>query len=247
MHRGAVTGGTVHLWTIDLDTPNGASSFVRLLSGDERVRAARLRTTELRVRFIVAHGALRAILAAYTGTAASAIRLERMAAGKPFLPDARLSFNLSHSDGLAVCAVAMEGHIGVDVERVRPVADADSIVKRYFATGEAREYASLSAADRIAAFFSTWTRKEAFVKAIGDGLQCPLDSFEVDIAPTAAEPQIATDPNRGEWHLRSFEPAPGYTGAVACDRPIRAFQRFAFDEDSPRASVTSIGRFASLS
>jgi len=230
-----MTSGTVHLWTIDLDPPDGVSAFVGLLSGAERVRAARFRTTELRLRFIVAHGALRAILAAYTGTAASAIRLETMAAGKPFVPDARVAFNLSHSDGLAVCAVTTDGHIGVDVERVRPVVDADSIVKRYFATREAREYAALSVADRTAAFFSTWTRKEAFVKAIGDGLQCPLDSFEVDIAPTAAEPRIAINANRGEWYLRSFEPAPGYMGAVAYDRPIRAFQRFDFDEKSMRA------------
>jgi 4'-phosphopantetheinyl transferase len=242
-----VTGGTVHLWTIDLDTPDGVSFFVGLLSGAERVRAARLRTTELRLRFIVAHGALRAILAAYTGMSASAIRLETMAAGKPFVPGARVSFNLSHSDGLAVCAVTTDGRIGVDVERVRPVADADSIVKRYFANGEAREYASLSPANRTAAFFSTWTRKEAFVKAIGDGLLCPLDCFEVDIAPTAAEPRIAINADRGEWHLRSFEPAPGYVGAVACDRPIGAFQRFDFDEQSLRAAPPSISTCSPVS
>ncbi|MGH9373015.1 MAG: 4'-phosphopantetheinyl transferase family protein [Vicinamibacterales bacterium] len=228
-----MTSGTIHLWTIDLDAdPVSLGSFLNLLSGDERVRAARLRTTELRLRFVIAHGALRAILARYVGIAAAAIRLDVTASGKPFVPGAPVTFNLSHSEGLAVCAVAPGRHIGVDVERLRPVPDADSIVQRYFAPGEARGYAALPAMERVAAFFSTWTRKEAFVKAIGDGLQVPLDSFEVDIAPSEVEPRIAMDASRGAWHLRSFEPAPGYAGAVACDGPIGSIRRFAFDEQS---------------
>jgi 4'-phosphopantetheinyl transferase len=227
----ALTTGTVHLWTIDLDAaPPSVTRFLDLLNGDERVRAARFRTTELRLRFIVAHGALRAILARYIGIAASAIRFESTASGKPFVPGASVAFNFSHSEALAVCALTAGGHIGVDVERVRSVADADSIVERYFAPGEAREYAALPAADRTAAFYSTWTRKEAFVKAIGDGLQCPLDSFEVDIAPAAVEPRLAMNGSHGVWHLRSFEPAPGYTGALASDFVIRAVERFIFDE-----------------
>ncbi len=234
-----MTAGTVHVWTIDLDAdPARVSSFLGLLSGHERVRAARLRTTELRLRFVVAHGALRAILAGYIGVAATAIRLESTAAGKPFLPGGPVSFNLSHSDGLAVCAIAAGGRIGVDVERIRPTPDADAIVRRYFAPGEAREYEALPSAERSVAFFSTWTRKEAFVKAVGDGLQCPLDSFEVEIAPSEVEPRISTGAPETPWRLRSFEPAPGYAGAVACDFPIGAFQRFAFDEQLLIAAVS---------
>jgi 4'-phosphopantetheinyl transferase len=233
-----VTSGAVHVWTIDLDAePGSVSSLLGFLSGSERVRAARLRTSELRLRFIVAHGALRAILARYTGAAPTAIRLETTPAGKPFLPGDPVSFNLSHSDGLAVCALAIEGQVGVDVERIRLVPDADAIVKRYFAPAEAREYTALETVDRTAAFFSTWTRKEAFVKAIGDGLQCPLDSFEVDIAPSCSQPRIAGNACRGEWYLRSFEPAPGYTAAVAVDRPIAAFHCFDFHEQSLNVSA----------
>ena len=221
----------VHLWTVDLDAATSmVASLLNVLSGDERVRAARMRTTESRLRFIVAHGALRTILARYVGVPASSIRFESSDAGKPFVADAPVSFNLTHSEAIAVCAISQGGCIGVDVERIRPVSDADAIVTRYFAPGEASEYASLPAPDRSAAFFSTWTRKEAFVKAIGDGLTCPLRSFEVDVAPSAANPRIVTDPARGDWYLRSFEPAPGYVGAVACDRPIDELQHFAFDD-----------------
>jgi 4'-phosphopantetheinyl transferase len=220
-----MTPGSVHVWTIDLNAnPAAVSSLLESLSGPERARAARLRTSELRVRFIIAHGALRSILAHYTRKAAAAIALETTATGKPYLPGHPVAFNLSHSDGLAVCAIAPEGSIGVDVERIRAVPDADAIVKRYFARGEAQEYAALGRGDRITAFFSTWTRKEAFVKAVGDGLRCPLDSFEVDITASCTQPSIATTGHQGEWHLRSFEPAPGYIAAVAFDRPIAQFE-----------------------
>jgi 4'-phosphopantetheinyl transferase len=226
-----MTGGAVHVWAIDLDAgPPAVSSLLRFLSGEERVRAARLRTSELRLRFVIAHGALRTILGHYTGIAPAAVPVQTTPAGKPFLPGNMVAFNLSHSDGIAVCAVAVDGQIGVDVERIRPVPDADAIVKRYFAPTEAREYAALANTDRTTAFFSTWTRKEAFVKAIGDGLLCPLDSFEVEVAAASLEPRIATNSCRGDWHLRSFEPAPGYTAAVAFDHPIAAFQLFEFEE-----------------
>jgi 4'-phosphopantetheinyl transferase len=226
-----VTRGEVHVWTIDLDAePAAITALLGSLSGEERARAARLRTTELRLRFVVAHGALRAILSRYLETPAASIRLETTSAGKPFVCDSHIGFNLSHSDGVALCAVTLDAQIGVDVERIRPVPDADAIVRRYFAAGEARAYTVMPPPDRTPAFFSIWTRKEAFVKAIGDGLQCPLDSFEVDGTPSAAEPGITIDPTRGAWYLRAFAPAPGYIAAVACDVPIDSFERFEFTD-----------------
>jgi 4'-phosphopantetheinyl transferase len=224
---------TIDLWTVDLDVDSAAvSALLDLLSGEERVRAARMRTTESRLRFVVAHGALRAILARYVGVPASQVAIETSEAGKPFLADGRVSFNLTHSESVAVCAVGQDARIGVDVERIRSMPDADAIVRRYFAPGEAREYESLPPGDRTAAFFSTWTRKEAFVKAIGDGLSCPLDSFEVEIAPGVSAPRIVTDQTHGAWYIRSFDPAPGYAGAVSCDRPIDTLQQFVFGEDT---------------
>jgi 4'-phosphopantetheinyl transferase len=226
---------TAHVWTIELVADAArASSLLDNLSGEERVRAARLRTTDSRLRFIIVHGAVRTILARYLGSTASGIRVDSSPAGKPFLPNAGLSFNLSYSDEIAVCALAGAGPIGVDVERIRPMSDAEEMVKSYFAPGEARAYAELPSIDRMAAFFSTWTRKEALVKAVGDGTQVPLDSFVVDIAPSAAEPHLAIDRRYGDWRLWSFEPAPGYAAAVASGPGVLELQRFHFDEESLR-------------
>jgi 4'-phosphopantetheinyl transferase len=226
-----VTRGTVHVWTVALDAdPGGVPALLKVLSGEERVRAARLRTTELRLRFIAAHGALRRILTRYLGTEADAIRFEQTAFGKPFVAGTPVSFNLSHSEGLALCAITVDGQIGVDVERIRPVTDADDLVKRYFAPLEASEYARQPPSERTATFFSTWTRKEAFLKATGLGLQRPLDSFEVEVAPGAMRPTLtilgASSSAEQTFCLRSFTPRSGYAAAIALDREIDAVEFF---------------------
>ena len=223
----SVTPGSVHVWTVGLDVdPAGVAACLDLLSGEERVRAARLRTTELRLRFVVGHGALRSILAWYIGIKPQAIRLDVAESGKPFVADGAICFNLAHSEDLAVCAIASEGRLGVDVERIRPVPDADAIAHRYFAPSEALEYAATSHDKRTATFFSIWTRKEALVKAAGGGQEMPLDSFGVEIAPSIETPRVSIDPARGQWHLHSFEPAAGYAGAVASDRPVDTLHVF---------------------
>jgi 4'-phosphopantetheinyl transferase len=225
----------VHVWTIGIEPDAArASSLLECLSGDERVRAARLRSTDLRLRFIIAHGAMRSILSRYLGVAAEAIRVDTTPAGKPFLPGTALSFNLACSDEVALCALAANCQIGVDVERIRAMADADALVRSYFAPGEARAYAALPAVERTAAFFSTWTRKEAIVKAVGDGAQIPLERFEVDIRPSSTQPTIATDLPWIGWRLWSFDPLPGYAAAVACGSAVTTLERFNFDEDSLR-------------
>ena len=178
------------------------SSLLDMLSGDERVRAARFRTTELRKRFVVAHGALRTILSGYLGIPPAAVRFDTSGSGKPYVPGARLIFNLSRSEGFALCAITVAGQVGVDIERLRPVDDEDAIVHRYFAPGEMRQYESVRSPERTAAFFSTWTRKEAFVKALGCGLSRPLQEIDVCAAPEG-------------WQVRSFVPGPGLVGAVA--------------------------------
>lgn len=225
-----MTGGTVHVWTVDLDLPpDSVCELLNALSGEERVRAARYRTTETRLRFIAAHGALRRILARYVDMPADRLCFENAVSGKPCIKGSPLPFNLSHSDGLAVCAVAALGQVGVDVERIRPVTDADALVKRHFAPGEARHLASLPPPDRDPAFFSTWTRKEAFLKATAEGLQRPLDSFEVEVAPSVSEPRLVIShpaPGDTAFCLRSFRPRPDYIAAVALDHEIETLELF---------------------
>jgi 4'-phosphopantetheinyl transferase len=227
----------VHVWTVGLDAePARVCELLESLSGEERVRAGKLRTTELRLRFIVAHGATRSILASYLGVRPDQVVFDVTRFGKPAIAGTQLAFNLSHSDGLALCAVTESGHIGVDVERLRPVTDADGIAQRYFAPAEAQAYAQTPEADRLAVFFSTWTRKEAFLKATGLGLQRPLDSFEVDVTPAACDPRLTVtrDAVAGEppFYLRSFTPRPQYTGAVALDRPIAMLEFFNWTPES---------------
>jgi 4'-phosphopantetheinyl transferase len=231
-------GASIHIWTIALDDEPMLASLVDVLSGEERVRAARFRTTELRVRFVVAHGAMRTILSKYLGIPPHAIRFETTESGKPYAPGAGLTFNLARSEGLALCAITVAGRIGVDVERVRPVEDEDALVHRYFAPAEMRQYEAVRSQDRTAAFFSAWTRKEAFVKAIGSGLQRELDSFEVDVSPHAPCPRLALQPGepQGGWNLRSFSPRPHYVAAVALDRDIEALEFF----DWPSARQAAI-------
>lgn len=216
----------VRVWTIDLDDdPSLVSALLPCLSGEERVRASRFRTTELRLRFVVAHGALRHILSTCTGIPPAQIALAATATGKPFIAGLPLAFNLSHSDGLAICAVTAEGELGADVECLRPIDDADTLVERFFAADERRQFGALAAEDRLATFYSIWTRKEAFLKATGAGLNRELQSFDVDISPEATAPGLrsAVDPP-GRWTLRAFVPQPGYVAAVALDREIETLE-----------------------
>ena len=224
----------VDLWTIALDEdPSIVSSLLPFLSGEERVRASRFRTTQLRLRFIVAHGALRSILSRYTGFRPAQLPLVAAATGKPFVSGAPLSFNLSHSDGLAICAVTSEGEIGADVERIRPIDDAEALVERFFAADEQRQYWGLDPGDRLDAFYSIWTRKEAFVKATGAGLTRELQSFEVEVSPEATRPHLTCrDDPPGRWSLCSFRPRPGYIGAVALDREISALELYGWSLDA---------------
>jgi len=233
-------GASIHVWTIPLDEdPDTVSSLLEVLSGEERVRAARFRTTQLRVRFVVAHGALRTILSGYLGVSANDVRFGATEAGKPYVADGGLTFNLSHSEGLALCAITVEGQVGVDVERLRPIDDADAIVHRYFAPGEVRQYQATRSPDRTAAFFSTWTRKEAYVKAVGSGLNCDLTAFEVEVSPSALCPRLTVDIDApSSWSLRSFSPRPQYIAAVALDRDIEALEFFEWSADA-LASIAS--------
>ena len=214
----------VHVWRIDLDADAGTiPSLLELLSGEERVRAARFRSTEMRLRFVVAHGALRLILSHYAAAPAASLRFTAAAGGKPFIAGAPIAFSLAYAETLALCAVAAEGHIGVDVERLRPLEDGEAVVRQYFAPGERAQYEAAAPADRVATFFSAWTRKEAFVKAVGTGLQHALSSFEVEATPSAESPHLSlpAEPSVSTWHLRSFVPRPGYIAALAMDRDIQ--------------------------
>jgi 4'-phosphopantetheinyl transferase len=220
--------GAVHVWVIGLDLPQGTvRALGSTLDSGERLRCERFASVLLRDRFVVAHAALREILSLYIGTPAQALPLTRTASGKPVVAGAPLAFSLAHSQDLALCAVTALGRIGVDVEAVRHVPDADDLVCRYFSPDEARRYLALPETARPRAFLTLWTLKEAFVKATGEGLSRPLDSYSVSVDLASAQVLDAGErEDTSRWCLRSLEPKRGYAGALACDGPVVSLTQF---------------------
>lgn len=221
----------VDVWRVALDAPPDVVSVQRrLLSPPEAARADRFQRARHRRRFTVARGALRWVLGSYLRRPPQAIELTYGERDKPRLAGpvvghGNLQFNLSHSAELALVAVTSGAEVGIDVEAVRPLADAAELAERYFSPGERAALAACSDAERQAAFYRCWTRKEAYVKAVGDGVGLGLDRFEVSLDAGGGARFIAlADAPAGAsaWSLVHLEPAPGYIGALALPlRPVR--------------------------
>ncbi|MFY9779397.1 MAG: 4'-phosphopantetheinyl transferase superfamily protein [Candidatus Baltobacteraceae bacterium] len=217
-------GAEVHVWSVRLDEDAAAlAEFAQLLAEDERERAARLRFERDRRAFVLARGALRILLGAYAGEPPAEIAFAYGAAGKPRLASgAPLDFNVSHSGGFALFAFARDCELGLDVEAVRPVERLDEIAERFFCTEERQELRALSAAERELAFFRCWTRKEAFIKATGEGLSAPLDRFRVTLRPGEAARLLHVGGDRGQaraWTMHDLALGTAYAGALAYRKP----------------------------
>jgi 4'-phosphopantetheinyl transferase len=191
-----------------------------LLDDEERARSMRFFRPSDRRRFVLAHAALRLLLARCLEIPPKAVRYETGVHGKPRLGPGLppLEFNMSHSGRLAMLAVTQDGSVGVDVEYVRDVPDALSIADMHFSTAEQEVLRSLPQAELRDAFFRCWTRKEAVIKAFGEGLNLPLDSFDVSLDPGATSEINRSDGGRGDtarWSLRDVAAPPGYVAAGA--------------------------------
>jgi 4'-phosphopantetheinyl transferase len=210
----------IHVWAVRQQAPDPVvARFESLLSADERERAGRFRFDHLRRSFILARGALRVLLGRYLDTDPAGIRFAYGEKGKPSLADpAPIRFNASHSGGLALYALTLGCEIGVDVEQMRPLADLWGIASRFFSAEEVAELIELPEGQREAAFFRCWTRKEAYIKALGDGLSVPLDDFAVSLRPGEPARLIHIDHDdaaAAAWTLQNLEPAAGYAAALA--------------------------------
>ncbi len=193
-----------------------------LLDDEERARAARLHRPADRHRFVLAHAALRLFLARCLDTHPTAVRYENGVHGKPRLGPGlpSLEFNLSHSGEMGMVAVARDRSVGVDVEQLRDMPDALSIAETHFSGAERAVLRSLPRAEQRGAFFRCWTRKEAVIKATGEGLARALDSFDVGLAPGSLSALSRFDGRAGNvagWSLRALTAPTGYeaAGAVA--------------------------------
>lgn len=221
----ALGTGEVHVWRTALDlAPDQVQRLRESLSPDERARAARFHFERDRVRFTVARAGLRALLGRYLGLAPSAIGFAYGDHGKPHLaapaPAGDLRFNVSHSGGVALYAVARGREVGVDVEGHRADFATAEIAEGFFSLAERRALSALPAERRCEAFFACWARKEAYIKARGLGLSLALDGFDVSLAPGEPAALLATrdDPaERHRWSLHALDPGPGLAGAVVAE------------------------------
>lgn len=204
--------------------PEAVRTSSVLLSDAERRRANRFAFDRDRRRFVLARARLRELLGERLGVRPESVELAYGACGKPALAgrfaDSGLRFNLSHRDDVAVYAFSREGDVGIDVEAVRVIDDADGIAACVFSRRENEAYQALDGPDRPLGFFNCWTRKEAFVKATGDGLSHPLDGFDVSLAPGDPARILRVNETAGDdcgWRMESFSPAPGFVAAVVTE------------------------------
>jgi 4'-phosphopantetheinyl transferase len=213
----------VHVWIVSLDeTPIPQVQLEGVLSSAETDRACRFRFPRDRRRFAAGRGLLRVLLSSYVGASPAELQFPTSYHGKPSLarpccPE-DLQFNVSHSDSWMMIGVTHGRSLGVDVESVRPLSDCDQIAERFFSATEVAALRSLPAKLRTRAFFTCWTRKEAYIKAVGGGLSIPLDRFDVSLAPGEPAALLTVDGSSetaAQWTLWGLTPAQGAIAAVA--------------------------------
>jgi 4'-phosphopantetheinyl transferase len=217
-----LTANEIRVWCVSLNKP--ISRFSSLLSADERQRAERFRFEEDKRYFIVRRGVLRTILGNYLNVEPGRLQFCYGKNGKPALADKfgkrAIHFNTSCSEALALYAFTRDREIGVDIEHIRDIPEIEQIAERYFSTRENAVFRTLPKSDRKEAFFNCWTRKEAFIKATGDGLSFPLDRFDVSLVPGEPAGLLGIDGDSkaaSRWLLQDLKPAPGFAAAVAIE------------------------------
>ena len=208
-------------------------SLWNLLSADEREKANRFHFDEHRNRFVAGRAMLRAILGTCIGTEPACLEFEYGPQGKPSLAcEARISFNCSGSNDAAMYAIGAGTDLGVDLEHIRPLDDMVQIAQRFFSIAEHRELLAVPEHDRVKAFFDCWSRKEAFVKAVGEGLSHPLDQFQVTLRPGQAAAFVSIDGRAGketEWAIHDVAPLSGeYAAALAVRSKSARLHTFTF-------------------
>jgi 4'-phosphopantetheinyl transferase len=173
---------TIHVWRMRLDaTPATVAAIEQILSPDEVIRATRFRFDHLQRRYVLARGALRILLAQYLQVAARRIEFDYGEKGKPRVAAGGIHFNLSRSGSNILLAFSRQYEVGIDIEEFRPVPDLQGMADRFFCAEEAAELRSLPDDERERSFLVCWTRKEAYIKALGVGLSAPLDSFRITL------------------------------------------------------------------
>jgi 4'-phosphopantetheinyl transferase len=228
--------GEVHVWRLS-HNPQCLPpiAWESTLSPDEHARANRFAFHRDHNAYITTRATLRALLGHYLSIPPAEVRFRYAERGKPGLaPSAGpspIQFNVSHSRGIALLAFSLERRLGIDVELIRPIENWEDIARRYFSQNELEELRTLPPERRDDGFYTCWSRKESYLKASGEGLQVPLDSFDVTLTPGA--PARLTAHDASNWTLISLYPRPGYAAALTAEGQNPNLKQFDY---SPPAS-----------
>lgn len=216
--------GLVHVWKLWIGGRSHQVAALNTLSKDELERAAAFVFDVHRNRYISCRAGLRALLSAYLEEPPWAIEFQYSKFGKPEIlglpDDLPLRFNVSHCDDLAVVALTLQDRVGIDLERLRQLDDFDGLADMCFSLRELDVFYSVPPREKAEAFFNCWTRKEAFVKAIGEGLSYPLKDFDVTLRPGERSELISIRGSGGQankWSVLDLRPLEGFVGAVAVE------------------------------
>lgn len=214
---GPLASGEIHLWTCVLDGMEPPASDRVYLAPSELERAGKFRMDRVRNQFIAARATLRKLLAGYLDCEPAAVPIIYESTGKPMLPGHILHFNVTHTDGIGAFAFRKAGRVGVDIEKDREVDNAASLVERFFAANETAAFLDLDEGQRRRAFLRMWTRKEAILKAVGQGIHA-LDACEISVHPDE-EPRVLKlfEDRAPKWKLHDWSPAEGYVAALAVE------------------------------
>ncbi|MGH9754755.1 MAG: 4'-phosphopantetheinyl transferase superfamily protein [Blastocatellia bacterium] len=226
-----------HVWRAALDQPaEMIAKLTPLLSRDEYQRAERFHRPTDRWRFIAGRGILRKIISAYLALAPDEVQFVYNEYGKPFISTDQnrgaLSFNLSHSNDIALYAVTRRRRVGIDVEHMREDFATIDVTERFFSKDEAEALKAVPMDQRTKAFFNCWSRKEAYIKAIGMGVSYPLDGFTVSLAPNVAPALLKVDADAAEaarWNMYELDAGEGYAAALIVENSFVSLRRFQMD------------------
>lgn len=217
--------GQIHIWHSSLErSASEMQVLAQFLSTDEQARAERYCFEKARHQFVVSRGLLRYILGRYLDIQPARLQFCYGNRGKPTLASGfdgnTIKFNLSHSQGMVLYALTYNSPIGIDLEYISPFPDVEQIIERFFSFKERSVFRTLPPSLKDIAFFYGWTRKEAYLKAVGQGLAQPLHQIEVSLTP--GEPacliSISDDPEEAaRWSIYSFQPGPDYAAAIVTE------------------------------
>lgn len=218
----------LHVWLAHLDAAENELAYYRTLLGPEELaRANRFYFEQHQARYVVGRGILRSLLSHYLGVPAQEIPISYGPHGKPALAAAyrhlELEFNLAHSHDRAIYLFGRARPLGVDLEQVRPLKDADDFAARFYSARECALIHSLTGDQKWEVFYKLWTCKEAYLKANGKGLTVPLQQVEINLGPDDTAEMISLGGEAAEaagWQLQLYQPAPDYQAALAVQGPI---------------------------